>query len=150
MINAFEPLITYLLTWRRLLKKNQQSNNTQSLIKSSKLFNSTMIEESKKSQLLNSRNEHYQQQQQIIITNEFECYSIKDRSRMIVSYTKLLELIDTSLLKCYLSTNTARVAPLLRQENACILDESVKTLLEHKRYHVGVIFNFSLMIGLDN
>ncbi|CAH8526043.1 unnamed protein product [Schistosoma haematobium] len=137
MINAFEPLITYLLTWRRLFKKNQQSNNIQSLIKSSKLFNSTMIEESQKSQLLNSRNEHYQQQQQqqITITNEFECYSIKDRSRMIVSYTKLLELIDTSLLKCYLSTNTARVAPLLRQENACILDESVKTLLEHKRYH---------------
>ncbi|CAH8508674.1 unnamed protein product, partial [Schistosoma rodhaini] len=133
MINAFEPLITYLLTWRRLLKQNQQSSNVKLLIKPSKILNSTMIEESQRSQLLNSRNEHHHQQQ-IITTNGFECYSIKDRSRMIMSYIKLLELIDTSLLKCYLSTNTARVAPLLRQENACILDESVKTLLEHKRY----------------
>ncbi|CAH8514122.1 unnamed protein product [Heterobilharzia americana] len=124
MVDAFEPLITYLLTWRRILK--QQSNKI--FFKQSIMLDS-LTKEAEESQL-SPRNE----QQKSSTTVEFTCYSIKDISVMILSCTKLLELIDTSLLKCYLSTNTARIAPLLRQENLCILEESVKTLQEHKRY----------------
>ncbi|KAH8861920.1 Vam6/Vps39-like protein [Schistosoma japonicum] len=127
MIDAYEPLITYLLTWRRLLK--QQSNSVKLFIKPSKVLNSTTLDGSKLS-LSNNKNEQHHSD----TVNEFKCYSIKDFAKIVLPFTKLLELIDTSLLKCYLSTNTARVAPLLRQENACILDESVKTLLKHKRY----------------
>ncbi|KAK4469869.1 hypothetical protein MN116_007377 [Schistosoma mekongi] len=127
MIDAYEPLITYLLTWRRLLK--QQSNNVKLFIKPSEILNSTTLDRSKLS-LSNNKNEQHHSD----TADEFKCYSIKDITRIILPFTRLLELIDTSLLKCYLSTNTARVAPLLRQENACILDESVKTLLKHKRY----------------
>ncbi|CAH8842405.1 unnamed protein product [Trichobilharzia szidati] len=139
MTDAFEPLITYLLTWRRLLK--QQLNKTP--LKQSKLLNN--ITEAKEeggegedsSQLSLSSRSGQQHQAKAYNNNnviEFHCYSIKDVSKMILPCIELLELIDTSLLKCYLSTNTARVAPLLRQENVCMLEESVKTLLEHKRY----------------
>lgn len=47
------------------------------------------------------------------------------------SSTSLLEIIDTTLLKCYLQTNDALVAPLLRL-NQCHLEESEKML---KRYN---------------
>ncbi|CAB3247336.1 unnamed protein product [Arctia plantaginis] len=41
-----------------------------------------------------------------------------------------LELIDTTLLKCYLETKQALVTPLLRANN-CNLEEAEKTLLRH-------------------
>ncbi|XP_062126345.1 vam6/Vps39-like protein [Drosophila sulfurigaster albostrigata] len=47
------------------------------------------------------------------------------------SNKSLLEIIDTTLLKCYLQTNDALVAPLLRL-NQCHLEESEKML---KRYN---------------
>lgn len=40
----------------------------------------------------------------------------------------LLQMIDTSLLKCYQVTNVARIAPLLRQENYCLLEEAEQIL----------------------
>ncbi|XP_014212191.1 vam6/Vps39-like protein [Copidosoma floridanum] len=46
---------------------------------------------------------------------------------------KLLKIIDTTLLKCYLQTNDALVAPLLRL-NHCHLAEAEKTLLQHQKY----------------
>ncbi|XP_049875030.1 vam6/Vps39-like protein [Pectinophora gossypiella] len=49
-----------------------------------------------------------------------------------------LELIDTTLLKCYLQTNDAFVAPLLRLNN-CRLDEAEKTLLQHGKHSELII-----------
>ncbi|KAL5111392.1 Vam6/Vps39-like protein [Taenia crassiceps] len=37
---------------------------------------------------------------------------------------RLLQVVDTSLLKCYQVTNVARIAPLLRRENYCLLEEA--------------------------
>ncbi|KAI8045055.1 vam6/Vps39-like protein [Drosophila gunungcola] len=48
------------------------------------------------------------------------------------SSKSLLEIIDTTLLKCYLQTNDSLVAPLLRL-NQCHLDESEKTLKKHNK-----------------
>lgn len=49
-----------------------------------------------------------------------------------------LELIDTTLLKCYLQTNDAFVAPLLRLNN-CRLEETEKTLLHHGKHSELII-----------
>ncbi|KAL0117844.1 hypothetical protein PUN28_008917 [Cardiocondyla obscurior] len=46
---------------------------------------------------------------------------------------QLLKIIDTTLLKCYLQTTDALVAPLLRL-NHCHLAEAEKTLLMHQKY----------------
>ncbi|XP_017141940.1 vam6/Vps39-like protein [Drosophila miranda] len=48
------------------------------------------------------------------------------------SSKSLLEIIDTTLLKCYLQTNDSLVAPLLRL-NQCHLEESEKTLKKHNK-----------------
>ncbi|XP_016951341.1 vam6/Vps39-like protein [Drosophila biarmipes] len=48
------------------------------------------------------------------------------------SSKSLLEIIDTTLLKCYLQTNDSLVAPLLRL-NQCHLEESEKTLKRHNK-----------------
>ncbi|KAL7299998.1 hypothetical protein TKK_0007311 [Trichogramma kaykai] len=50
-----------------------------------------------------------------------------------VATEQLLKIIDTTLLKCYLQTNDALVAPLLRL-NHCHLAEAEKTLLQHQKY----------------
>ncbi|XP_023290405.1 vam6/Vps39-like protein [Orussus abietinus] len=50
-----------------------------------------------------------------------------------VATEQLLKIIDTTLLKCYLQTNDALVAPLLRL-NHCHLAEAEKTLLMHQKY----------------
>ncbi|KAG6441076.1 hypothetical protein O3G_MSEX001642 [Manduca sexta] len=52
--------------------------------------------------------------------------------------TQQLELIDTTLLKCYLQTNDALVAPLLRLNN-CRLEETEKTLLQHGKHSELII-----------
>ncbi|CAG9100793.1 hypothetical protein JYU34_013536 [Plutella xylostella] len=49
-----------------------------------------------------------------------------------------LELIDTTLLKCYLQTNDAFVAPLLRLNN-CRLEEAERTLLAHGKHSELII-----------
>ncbi|XP_075976960.1 vacuolar protein sorting 39 [Anticarsia gemmatalis] len=49
-----------------------------------------------------------------------------------------LELIDTTLLKCYLQTNDAFVAPLLRLNN-CRLEEAEKTLQHHGKHSELII-----------
>lgn len=48
------------------------------------------------------------------------------------SSKSLLEIIDTTLLKCYLQTNDALVAPLLRLKQ-CHLEESEKMLKKHNK-----------------
>ncbi|KAF7989189.1 hypothetical protein HCN44_007719 [Aphidius gifuensis] len=60
----------------------------------------------------------------------------KDREKKAmtqVATEQLLKIIDTTLLKCYLQTNDALVAPLLRL-NHCHLAEGEKTLLAHQKY----------------
>ncbi|XP_045536807.1 vam6/Vps39-like protein [Papilio machaon] len=52
--------------------------------------------------------------------------------------TQQLELIDTTLLKCYLQTNDAYVASLLRLNN-CRLEEAEKTLLQHGKHSELII-----------
>ncbi|KAL0829175.1 hypothetical protein ABMA28_004014 [Loxostege sticticalis] len=52
--------------------------------------------------------------------------------------TQQLELIDTTLLKCYLQTNDAFIAPLLRLNN-CRLEEAEKTLLQHGKHSELII-----------
>nr|CAD7463732.1 unnamed protein product [Timema tahoe] len=54
------------------------------------------------------------------------------------SIEQLLSIIDTTLLKCYLQTNDALVAPLLRL-NHCHLEETEKTLRRHHKYSELII-----------
>jgi len=46
----------------------------------------------------------------------------------------LMQIIDTTLLKCYLLTNDSMVAPLLRTTNFCHLEESEKLLQEQNKF----------------
>lgn len=53
---------------------------------------------------------------------------------------RLQSIIDTSLLKCYLQTNDALVAPLLRiPDNHCHLEESEKALNKRQKYNELII-----------
>lgn len=52
--------------------------------------------------------------------------------------SQLIQIIDTTLLKCYLQTNDALVAPLLRR-NYCHLGETEKTLKKHHKYSELII-----------
>ncbi|KTG35356.1 hypothetical protein cypCar_00018424 [Cyprinus carpio] len=80
----------------------------------------------------------------------------------IKSRKKLLQIIDTTLLKCYLHTNVALVSPLLRLENNhCHIEESEYVLKKAHKYseliilyekkglhqkgveNLGIIFEFS-------
>uniref|UniRef100_A0A8C4R8C4 VPS39 subunit of HOPS complex n=1 Tax=Eptatretus burgeri TaxID=7764 RepID=A0A8C4R8C4_EPTBU len=58
----------------------------------------------------------------------------------IRSRKKLLQIIDTTLLKCYLQTNVALIAPLLRLENNhCHLEESERVLRRAQKYSELII-----------
>lgn len=54
------------------------------------------------------------------------------------STQKLLQIIDTTLLKCYLQTNDALVAPLLRL-NHCHLAETERTLKKYGKHNELII-----------
>ncbi|XP_024891855.1 vam6/Vps39-like protein [Temnothorax curvispinosus] len=56
-----------------------------------------------------------------------------EKNLTVVATEQLLKIIDTTLLKCYLQTTDALVAPLLRL-NHCHLAEAEKTLLMHQKY----------------
>ncbi|KAL6267433.1 hypothetical protein P5V15_000509 [Pogonomyrmex californicus] len=56
-----------------------------------------------------------------------------EKNLTAVATEQLLKIIDTTLLKCYLQTTDALVAPLLRL-NHCHLAEAEKTLLMHQKY----------------
>ncbi|KAG8183005.1 hypothetical protein JTE90_017093 [Oedothorax gibbosus] len=56
------------------------------------------------------------------------------------SKKQLLQIIDTTLLKCYLQTNDALVASLLRvKDNYCHIDESERALKQHQKYSELII-----------
>lgn len=67
------------------------------------------------------------------IANSLMGNTVRDRSTQ-----QLLQIIDTTLLKCYLQTNDALVAPLLRL-NHCHLQETEKTLRRHQKYSELII-----------
>ncbi|CAK1543127.1 unnamed protein product [Leptosia nina] len=67
-----------------------------------------------------------------------EAGASKDEVANPRNVTQQLELIDTTLLKCYLQTNDAFVAPLLRLNN-CRLEEAEKTLLQHGKHSELII-----------
>lgn len=53
----------------------------------------------------------------------------------------LMQILDTTLLKCYLKTNDALVAPLLRlPENQCHLEEAERALKRCQKYSELIIF----------
>ncbi|XP_078041472.1 vacuolar protein sorting 39 [Augochlora pura] len=56
-----------------------------------------------------------------------------EKNMTAVATEQLLKIIDTTLLKCYLQTTDALVAPLLRL-NHCHLAEAERTLLIHQKY----------------
>uniref|UniRef100_A0A0K8T2X7 CNH domain-containing protein n=1 Tax=Lygus hesperus TaxID=30085 RepID=A0A0K8T2X7_LYGHE len=49
------------------------------------------------------------------------------------SKPQLMQIIDTTLLKCYLQTNDVLIAPLLRR-NFCNLEETERILKKHEKY----------------
>ncbi|KOC60066.1 Vam6/Vps39-like protein [Habropoda laboriosa] len=61
-----------------------------------------------------------------------------EKNMTAVATEQLLKIIDTTLLKCYLQTTDALVAPLLRL-NHCHLAEAEKTLLMHQKYSELII-----------
>ncbi|XP_033637094.1 vam6/Vps39-like protein isoform X1 [Asterias rubens] len=61
------------------------------------------------------------------------CATVTSRKQMSL-------IIDTTLLKCYLQTNDALVAPLLRlKDNNCHLEESERVLKKHQKYSELII-----------
>ena len=51
----------------------------------------------------------------------------------------LLQIVDTSLLKCYLQTNPSMIAPLLRVKNYCHVEECEKVLVKAKKVNELVL-----------
>ncbi|KAG7274676.1 hypothetical protein CRUP_004600 [Coryphaenoides rupestris] len=65
---------------------------------------------------------------------------IMEGTPTIKSRKKLLQIIDTTLLKCYLHTNVALVSPLLRLENNhCHIEESELVLKKAHKYSELII-----------
>ncbi|GLV35804.1 Vacuolar protein sorting 39 [Carabus blaptoides fortunei] len=64
--------------------------------------------------------------------------NLNERGGTSKATTQLLQIIDTTLLKCYLQTNDALVAPLLRR-NHCHLGETEKMLKKHHKFSELII-----------
>ncbi|MCP9262751.1 Vam6/Vps39-like protein [Dirofilaria immitis] len=59
-----------------------------------------------------------------------------DAIERLKSHENVLQVVDTTLLKCYIQTNESLVALLLRlPDNMCIVADSEKVLLEHQKYN---------------
>ncbi|KAF4521840.1 hypothetical protein B566_EDAN003714, partial [Ephemera danica] len=63
---------------------------------------------------------------------------IKNSDQATKSKKNLIQIIDTTLLKCYLQTNDALVAPLLRL-NRCHLGETEQMLKKYQKYRELII-----------
>ncbi|KAK5643487.1 hypothetical protein RI129_007332 [Pyrocoelia pectoralis] len=64
--------------------------------------------------------------------------NLNEKTNCNKSTQQLLQIIDTTLLKCYLQTNDALVAPLLRL-NHCHLAETERTLKKHGKLNELII-----------
>jgi len=66
---------------------------------------------------------------------------MSEGSPVIKSKRQMLQILDTTLLKCYLRTNSSLVAPLLRlKENNCHLEETERALRKGQKLSELVIF----------
>ncbi|XP_077997895.1 vam6/Vps39-like protein [Glandiceps talaboti] len=66
--------------------------------------------------------------------------AIVEGSATIKSKKQLSQIIDTTLLKCYLQTNDALVAPLLRlKDNNCHIEESERILKKNQKFSELII-----------
>lgn len=73
-------------------------------------------------------------------TDPFTTSPLMEGTPTIKSRKKLLQIIDTTLLKCYLHTNVALVSPLLRLENNhCHIEESEYVLKKAHKYSELII-----------
>ncbi|KAK3093225.1 hypothetical protein FSP39_012933 [Pinctada imbricata] len=74
------------------------------------------------------------------INKEVDTTAIKEGNTTIKSKKQLSQIIDTTLLKCYLQTNDALVAPLLRlKDNNCHIEESEKVLKKKEKFSELII-----------
>lgn len=64
--------------------------------------------------------------------------NLNDKTVVSKQTQQLLQIVDTTLLKCYLQTNDALVAPLLRL-NYCHLVETERTLKKHGKHNELII-----------
>ncbi|XP_023931071.1 vam6/Vps39-like protein [Lingula anatina] len=81
-------------------------------------------------------------QKDLSVSKEKELVSsaIVEGSTTIKSRKQLGQIIDTTLLKCYLLTNDALVAPLLRlKDNNCHLEESERVLKKQQKWSELII-----------
>ncbi|ODM93368.1 Vam6/Vps39-like protein [Orchesella cincta] len=66
--------------------------------------------------------------------------SIVEGGHTLKSKRELLQIIDTTLLKCYLQTNESLVASLLRlKDNHCHVEETERALKKHRKYNDLII-----------
>ena len=68
------------------------------------------------------------------------CSPLFDDKKIEKQKSSLQQIVDTTLLKCYVCINSPLVAPLLRQENFCHLDEAETVLEKFEKYQVFVFF----------
>ncbi|CAG5133152.1 unnamed protein product, partial [Candidula unifasciata] len=74
------------------------------------------------------------------IDKEMTTTAIVEGNKTINSRKQLSQIIDTTLLKCYLETNDALVAPLLRlKDNNCHIEESERVLKKKEKFSELII-----------
>lgn len=64
--------------------------------------------------------------------------NLNERPAATKQTQQLLQIIDTTLLKCFLQTNDAMIAPLLRR-NHCHMAEAERTLKKHGKHNELII-----------
>ena len=62
-----------------------------------------------------------------------------DKTSPEARLNQLSQIIDTTLLKCYIQTNDALVASLLRLDNRCHFEETEQALKKHHKYNELII-----------
>ncbi|XP_059173340.1 vam6/Vps39-like protein [Physella acuta] len=74
------------------------------------------------------------------VDKEMSTTAIVEGNKTINSRKQLSQIIDTTLLKCYLQTNDALVAPLLRlKDNNCHVEESERVLKKKEKFSELII-----------
>lgn len=77
----------------------------------------------------------------ISLTDVGNATAIVEGTATIKSRKQLLQIIDTTLLKCYIQTNDALVASLVRlPDNNCHIEESERALKKYHKYSELIIF----------
>ncbi|GAB1601255.1 vam6/Vps39-like protein [Argonauta hians] len=75
-----------------------------------------------------------------IPSKEITTTAIGDMNRTIKSKRQIAQIIDTTLLKCYLETNDALMAPFLRRnDNQCHIEESERVLRSKEKFSELII-----------